>query len=207
MRRIDNPHDPVRIEIVTALQKSIPVVPILLDGTEMPLVDSLPEDMKDLIVRHGIEINHATFRSDVDRLVRGLKPSFSDARRLSSVEVLLFSFCAWLLSGVSSIAIVAACFGVIAALANSLPSAVWWPLVIVAGAITAIIAFAGPPIMAVRLKRRNSWSWPKAWAAIGASAALFGTIGAALASVPGFLFANGLISFCWLVVFVWLKRR
>jgi hypothetical protein len=206
-RRVDNPSDAVRIEVVTALQGNISVVPILLDGTEMPPADSLPEDMKALVVHHGIEINHTTFRPDVDRLVRGLKPSFGDARRLSTFEVLLFSFCAWLFSGLLAIAIVVASIGVVASLPNSSPSAVRWFLGIVAITITLIIAFAGPPIMAMRLKRARNWSWPKAWTAIGSSAGLFGMFGGIEASYPGYLAVNAATSFCWLVVFTLIRRK
>src|SRR5215813_5857594 len=35
-RRLDNPTDFVRIEIAAALQREIPVIPILLDGTRVP---------------------------------------------------------------------------------------------------------------------------------------------------------------------------
>jgi hypothetical protein len=209
-RRIDNPRDPVRIEVVTALQGNISVVPILLDGMEMPPADSLPDDMKALVVRHGIEINHSTFRSDVDRLVRGLKPSFSDGRRLSTFEVLLFSFCAWLFSGLLAIAFVAVCIGAIVSLPLSPDSAVVTSLAIVAIAIALIIALVGPPIMAMRLKRAKNWSWPKAWAAIGVSGALLGAIwaiGAAEASYLGFLAVNAFVSFCWLAVFTLIRRK
>lgn len=206
-RRVDNPCDPVRIEVATALQGHISVVPILLDGTEMPLADSLPENMKALVVHHGIEINHTTFRSDVERLVRGLKPSFGDARRLSTFEVLLFSFCAWLLSGLLAIAIEVACIGVVASLPSSAPSAATWILTIVAIAITLVIALAGPPIAAMRLKRVGNWSWPKAWTAIGASAALFGMIGGIEGSILGYLAVNAVISFCWLVVLTLIRRK
>jgi TIR domain len=37
-RRLDDPKDFVRIEIAAALQRNIPVVPILLDGARIPKV-------------------------------------------------------------------------------------------------------------------------------------------------------------------------
>ena len=40
-RRLDNPIDFVRVEIATALQRDIPVIPILLDGTRMPKLPTL----------------------------------------------------------------------------------------------------------------------------------------------------------------------
>jgi hypothetical protein len=41
-RRLDNPADFLRIEIETALQRDIPVIPILLDGAKIPKADELP---------------------------------------------------------------------------------------------------------------------------------------------------------------------
>ena len=72
-RRLDNPSDFLRIEIATALQRDIPVIPILLDGARMPKANQLPKDLEELSVRNGLDIRHASFRSDMDRLIRGLK--------------------------------------------------------------------------------------------------------------------------------------
>ena len=72
-RRLDNPNDFVRIEIAAALQRSIPVIPILLEGARIPKADELPEDLKELALRNGMEIRHASFQDDMNRLVRGLK--------------------------------------------------------------------------------------------------------------------------------------
>src|SRR3954471_17611758 len=44
-RRIDDPTDFVRIEIAAALQRGIPVIPVLLDRTTMPGVNELPEEL------------------------------------------------------------------------------------------------------------------------------------------------------------------
>jgi hypothetical protein len=45
-RRIDDSSDIVRIEISTALQRGIPVIPILLNGTKIPSSHRLQPDMK-----------------------------------------------------------------------------------------------------------------------------------------------------------------
>jgi len=72
-RRLDNPNDSVRVEIGTALQRDIPVIPILLEGTVIPSADQLPEDLQELSLRNGINVHHASFQADMDRLIQGLK--------------------------------------------------------------------------------------------------------------------------------------
>jgi hypothetical protein len=71
-RRLDNPHDFIRIEIAAALKRDIPVIPILLEGTRAPRVDQLPDDLRDLAVRNGLAVRHASFHSDMERLIREL---------------------------------------------------------------------------------------------------------------------------------------
>jgi hypothetical protein len=44
-RRLEDPNDFVRIEIGAALQRDIPVIPILLDGARVPKADQLPKDL------------------------------------------------------------------------------------------------------------------------------------------------------------------
>jgi TIR domain len=68
-RRIDDGNDFVRIEIRTALQRNIRVVPVLLDGTGMPTEDQLPDDLKLLVRRQALELNVARFGTEVTRLV------------------------------------------------------------------------------------------------------------------------------------------
>ena len=78
-RRLDNPHDFVRVEIGAALQRSIPVIPILLDGAKVPKADELPKELEELSLRNGLDIRHASFHNDVDRLIRGLKEQLAEA--------------------------------------------------------------------------------------------------------------------------------
>jgi hypothetical protein len=72
-RRLDDPNDFVRVEIAAALQRNIPVIPILLDGARIPKASQLPDDLKELALRNGLEIHHASFQDDMERLIRGLK--------------------------------------------------------------------------------------------------------------------------------------
>jgi WD40 repeat protein len=72
-RRLDNPSDFVRIEVATALRRDIPVIPVLLDGARMPKADQLPEDLQELAQRNALDVRHASFHNDMDKLVKGLK--------------------------------------------------------------------------------------------------------------------------------------
>ena len=71
-RRLDDPEDFVRIEIASALKRGIPVVPVLLDGAPVPRAQDLPEDLKELALRHGTAIQRQSFEADAIRLIKGL---------------------------------------------------------------------------------------------------------------------------------------
>lgn len=71
--RLHDPTDFVRIEIESALQRNIPVVPLLVHGTGMPSVDKLPESLQELTFRNGTPIRpDPDFHKDMDRLIKGL---------------------------------------------------------------------------------------------------------------------------------------
>jgi hypothetical protein len=55
-RRLDNPSDFLRIEIAAALQRDIPVIPILLVGARMPKASQLPKDLEELSARNGLDV-------------------------------------------------------------------------------------------------------------------------------------------------------
>src|SRR5262245_7855268 len=86
-RRLESPSDVVRQEIATALKRNIPVIPVLLQGAQVPPPDRLPDDLKDLSFRNGFELGHTTWESDVREMVRRLGLSASntaDPQRQSS---------------------------------------------------------------------------------------------------------------------------
>jgi hypothetical protein len=72
-RRLDSSEDFVRIEVRGALQRKIPVVPVLLDAAEMPTAAELPDDIKALRRRHAEFVDFRTFDADVQRLIKRLK--------------------------------------------------------------------------------------------------------------------------------------
>jgi TIR domain len=73
-RRLDDPGDFVRIELASALRSNIPIVPILVHGSRMPLADELSEDLKDLAYRNAFALTHARWKSDIQLLLRALRP-------------------------------------------------------------------------------------------------------------------------------------
>jgi TIR domain len=73
-RRLDDVRDFVRIEIEAALQRDIPVVPVLVQAAEIPRLDDLPETLQSLVYRHGIPVRpDPDFHQDVDRLIKGIE--------------------------------------------------------------------------------------------------------------------------------------
>lgn len=73
-RRLDDANDFVRLEIASALQRDIPVVPVLVRGARMPTADQLPDDLRELAFRNVVELSHARWKSDVQVLIRALRP-------------------------------------------------------------------------------------------------------------------------------------
>jgi TIR domain len=73
LSRLDDPNDFVRIEIASALRRAIPVVPLLVDGAQMPSADQLPAELRLLARRHGTLIRHdPDFHIDITRLLSRL---------------------------------------------------------------------------------------------------------------------------------------
>jgi hypothetical protein len=72
-RRLVDENDFLRVEIATALQRNIPVIPVLLDGATLPEAGQLPADLAELSLRQALGIRNDAFHSDVDRLIRDLK--------------------------------------------------------------------------------------------------------------------------------------
>jgi hypothetical protein len=76
-RRIDNPEDFVRVEIEAALNRDIPVIPILIDRTQMPTKADLPPSIARLTYRNATDVDQGRhFHAHVDLLIKGIEFHF-----------------------------------------------------------------------------------------------------------------------------------
>jgi hypothetical protein len=73
-RRLEAPDDIVRLEIAAALERNIRVIPILVEGAQMPRRQQLPDDLIKLARRNALSLRHESFRSDADRLLAAIEP-------------------------------------------------------------------------------------------------------------------------------------
>jgi hypothetical protein len=86
-RRLDDPNDFVRLEIASALARSIAVIPVLVHDAKMPHPDDLPDNLKDLAFRNSVEITHARWNSDVQLLIGALGQYVSASAKKSDEPV------------------------------------------------------------------------------------------------------------------------
>jgi hypothetical protein len=68
-RRLDNPHDFVRLEIEAALARNIRVVPVLVGGAIMPAAHQLPSAIEALSRRQAHELSDSRWDYDVGQLI------------------------------------------------------------------------------------------------------------------------------------------
>ena len=72
-RRLDDPQDFIRLEIGSALARKVRVVPVLVEGAQMPPVEALPEDLRPLARLQAVELRDSRWDSDVEALIAVLE--------------------------------------------------------------------------------------------------------------------------------------
>lgn len=77
-RRLDDPDDFVRIEIIALLERKIRTIPVLVGDAVVPKSSQLPEPLLPLVRRNAFEISDSRFHSDVDKLIDALEKVLSD---------------------------------------------------------------------------------------------------------------------------------
>lgn len=73
-RRLDQPGDFVRMEVVESLRRSnVRVIPILVNGAQMPAEEELPEPMRPLTRRQALELTVRHWSNDIAQLTALLR--------------------------------------------------------------------------------------------------------------------------------------
>ncbi len=78
-RRLDNPQDFVRIEVESALRLGKRVIPLLVNKTEMPRADALPDPLKPLARRNAVRLTQERFKADAQGLIKALEAALAEA--------------------------------------------------------------------------------------------------------------------------------
>lgn len=87
-RRLDQEDDFVRIEIEAALQRNIPVVPVLVENATMPRAHHLPDVLRRLARRNAAEVRPgATFSHQLESLVLKLEQTLASLSQSPSTVV------------------------------------------------------------------------------------------------------------------------
>jgi TIR domain/FHA domain len=83
-RRLDQPDDFVRLEVATALQLGIRVIPMLVQNVPMPQEEDLPEPLKPLANRHALQMDDSAVENSINKLITEVARTIGDTGRQSS---------------------------------------------------------------------------------------------------------------------------
>jgi hypothetical protein len=71
--RLSNPDDFIRIELEAGLERNIPIIPVLVSGADMPVMEELPPSLRPLVYRNAISLRpDPDFSVGIQRLIRAL---------------------------------------------------------------------------------------------------------------------------------------
>lgn len=87
--RLADPADFVRREIEMALERRIPVFPVLVSGASMPGAAGLPQTLRALASRQALELTDARYHEDTGRLIDALEGGRQFRNRKAIVRMLL----------------------------------------------------------------------------------------------------------------------
>jgi len=72
-RRLDNPDDPLRMEIADGLRDGAAILPILLENAEMPADTELPADLRSITEHNALRLRDGDWQYDLDNICRTLE--------------------------------------------------------------------------------------------------------------------------------------
>jgi hypothetical protein len=88
-RRLDDPRDFVRLEVASALERDIRVIPVLVGAADVPGEQQLPEPLKSLARRQVHELTDTRWDYDVGKLVEAIESMGIRRRSRSKPRVAL----------------------------------------------------------------------------------------------------------------------
>jgi hypothetical protein len=79
--RLDAPTDFVRMEIVHALERGTPVIPVIIEDTPLPASGALPDDLQPLLARQAVRVRRdPDFHRDASRVIDGVREAVQAKR-------------------------------------------------------------------------------------------------------------------------------
>jgi hypothetical protein len=72
-RRLDLTDDYVRNEILEALKRKVPVIPVRVQSATMPDAEDLPDDLRGFARRNAIELSHSRWHYDMQQLLETIR--------------------------------------------------------------------------------------------------------------------------------------
>lgn len=91
-RRLEDPNDWVRTELTAALNRSIPVIPVLVGGADLPKVDTLPDDLKKLFQYQTHELTDKRWEYDSSQLEFVLEKVLGGGKPKRNVKQTLLAY-------------------------------------------------------------------------------------------------------------------
>jgi hypothetical protein len=79
-RRLDEADDFVRLEIASALERNLRIIPVLVDGASMPEEEQLPAALHPLRKWNAIQLVEEYYEEGLQRLIDALKPQLGEPR-------------------------------------------------------------------------------------------------------------------------------
>jgi hypothetical protein len=83
-RRLEQPRDPVRLEVEAALRVGLPIIPVRVEGAPMPTEGDLVPSIVDLLEFNAAEVSDSRWDYDVDRLLWAISETVEGRLRPSA---------------------------------------------------------------------------------------------------------------------------
>jgi hypothetical protein len=71
-RRLDDPNDVLRLEVASALERGVLVIPVCVQGASVPKQEQLPAELQPLVERNALSLSNTNWRPGMDRLIAAL---------------------------------------------------------------------------------------------------------------------------------------